>query len=115
MSEKNQETFAARKVRQAAWINLNELHGILEAFEYSEEQKALVYKRDLPPRGKAGQIAGSEYKPGMRQVMFNKTRYLAKDIIYAITHRKWPAGRVRFRDGDQTNTHPDNLYVDEKS
>lgn len=101
-----------RRRQVAKEINATILPDILTSFRFDEAEGALVNARDISPRQPEGAVAGAEYKPGCRQIMFNGRRLLSKDIIYALKHRTWPDARVWFTDGDQENQHPDNLFLE---
>jgi hypothetical protein len=84
-----------------------------EIFTFDYERGELVYAVDVPPRGKKGALVGTMNGRGTRQVMFGGVRYVAHEIIYAITHDQWPHKRLSFRDGSITNISPYNLYIKE--
>jgi len=84
-----------------------------EVFTFDHELGQLVYAKDIPPRCKAGKVAGSLNGHSTRQVMFNGVRYVAHEIVYALHNDVWPATPVKFRDGNILNLQPENLYLED--
>lgn len=103
----------ATKLARAAVERTKLIPAMREVFVYDTEKDDLVYAKDIPPRCKAGAPVGTFNGNGSRQVMFNNVRYVAHEIVYAITHGTWPHRRLGFRDGNIRNINPSNLFIKE--
>lgn len=68
----------------------------------------LYWKKDLG-KAKKDQIAGYPNKDGYFDVSFNKRRYYAHRISFAISYGKWPEGVIDHIDGNKANNSPENL------
>ena len=82
-----------------------------EWFSY-DTNAGLVIRIKNPTRGPktAGTRAGALHKPsGMRQVIFQGVSVYEQQLVWALVTGEWPAGKLKFKDGDPLNTRFDNL------
>ena len=106
------ETYEQRREREAK-ERQKLIPAMREAFRFDQKSGKLVWAKTTGPKKKEGQEVGSLNQNGTRQVMFNFTRYVAHEIVYAITTGEWPRYRLAFRDGNPLNIRPENLFMKE--
>lgn len=83
---------------------------IRERFNYSPETGELTYKKNQPPRGKAGETA-IFFNPKIQSSLVSlKTRsHSAARIIWLYVYGEFPKCQLMFKDGDPQNLKLSNL------
>jgi hypothetical protein len=82
---------------------------VLELFDYHPRTGVLRWKKPNSRRVRPGDKAGHVADSGYLSVRVDYRPYPVSHIVILMITGSWPAGRVKFRDGDPTNTAIDNL------
>lgn len=79
-------------------------------WEVSDNGK-LIWQRDAAYGVDEGDEAGYLNKEGHYRVQLGGLEYQGARVIWAISHGKWPTGRLHYRDGNRSNTKLTNLEI----
>lgn len=82
---------------------------LISRFEYVEETGDLIYKYDVAPMAKKGQIAGSSDGHGYIKIGLFGRRYMAHRLIWIYKTGSSPEGDIDHIDGSRRNNRWANL------
>lgn len=77
--------------------------------EYNPETGVFRWKINMPPRGRAGAVAGTIAVSGHQFIGINGGRYLAHRLAWFYVHGKWPRCGIDHKDGQPDHNWIDNL------
>lgn len=82
---------------------------VRQLFTYDAQSGNLIWQKDVPPRAKAGAVAGFNSTDGYRRIGYKGTVYLGHRLVWLYHTGNWPEKFLDHIDGDRTNNRIENL------
>ena len=84
---------------------------LTEFFHYNPDTGVVTWKKNKPPRGKAGEPVGYVGPQGYLLTYFGGKSITVHRLAWVLHHQRLPTEEVMLRDGDKTNFKPGNLLL----
>ena len=88
-------------------ISFKEAYSLLD---YSPESGKVTWKQRSNPTVDAGSSAGFEHSSGQQLIKMKNNVFRLNRVIWLLQTGSWPKGRIKHRDGNNSNLRWNNLY-----